>query len=117
MKKTFTNIPDHQGATIQLYFYQIDDYNAGSDPNNAYIVSFKINNKTIPYNISRSGYDVCGNSSYDSIVKLSLSDSTHNSNSLTFEVYGNRVKFGISNMLLLLSKCANCINNIVTYEL
>lgn len=115
MKKNFTKLPTHNGATIQFYFYQIDDYNA--DPANPYTVYFKINDKVIPYNISPTGYNICGNSSYDSLQKLTISDPTHNNENLIFEVHGNRVKFGVSDMLVMLKNCADCASNTVTYEL
>ena len=115
MTKTWTNLPAHQGISLQFYFFQIDDYDGITNSNNLYTVYFKINGQQIPYTVSSLGYNVCGNSSYDSIHKLVLNDPTHSSQTLTFGVHGNRVKFGISNLLVMLTNCPTCAGNSVTY--
>lgn len=83
-------------------FYQIDDYDLDGGPHRVY---FKINGREVPYVPSNYGYDICGNSSYDSIRKIILNDTSHTNETLTFEIHGNKTKFAISNMLLFLFNC------------
>jgi hypothetical protein len=116
MSKSFTNLPNHQGVYLHFFFYQIDDYDGISNTNNFNSLSFSLNGINIPYNISRYGYDMCGNSSYDSVSKIILNDPSHSANSLNFQVNGVGTKFGISNMLLFLSNCKECSGGI-SYEL
>lgn len=102
MRKLFTDLPPHQGAYIHMYYYQIDDYDTARS---LHTTAFKLNNKNIPYNISNIGYNICGNSSFDSINKIVLHDPTHTDRTMTLEINANRTKFGISNMLLFLTNC------------
>jgi hypothetical protein len=77
--RNFTNLPPHEGIIIHLFFYQIDDFDGITNDNTYDIVNFKLNNVDIPYNISKFGYNLCGNSSYDSINKVILTYGSHSS--------------------------------------
>jgi hypothetical protein len=110
MKRTFTSLPKHRGAKVHFHFYQIDDYD---DPFNT--VYFLINGKKQEYEIASNKRQICGNSSLDAIQKVILEDPTHQSDTLTIEVHGNRTKFGINNVLLFLKSCTDCSNS-VTYS-
>lgn len=106
MSKNFTNLPSHIGTYLHFYFYQIDDFDGVTNSSNFDVVYFRLNGNTIPYNVSRVGYDICGNSTYDSVNKIILSSPTHSESTLNFEVHGTGTKFGISNILIFLSNCS-----------
>lgn len=81
MGRNFGPLPTHQGVSLQFMFYQIDDYDLAGGPHRVY---FKINGREVPYVPSNYGYDICGNSSYDSIRKIILNDTSHTNETLTF---------------------------------
>lgn len=116
IKRIFSKLPPHQGITIHIFFYQIDDYDGIFNNKSPYSVSFLLDELVILYTPSSSGYDICGNSTYDSIQKLVLTHPTHQGDSLMFEIRGNNNKFGISNLLLFLQNC-DCKDNGVGYQL
>lgn len=100
MSRFFERLPAHQGVYLHFYLYQIDNYDAA----NLKSLQFKLDNQEIPYNLSTNGYDICGNSSYDSIQKVTLFSPTHRAENLNFSIVGNS-KFGISNLLVFLANC------------
>lgn len=113
MSRKFQNLPPHQGVYLHFYLYRIDNYDVGSIQN----LQFKLDDKEIPYNQSTNGYEICGNSSSDSIQKVTLYDPTHNAGNLNFQIIGNNTKFGISNLLVFLTNCDECKNYGISYEL
>jgi hypothetical protein len=114
--KNFDNLPSHTGVILHLFFYQIDDFNPATANNSYDTAYFKLNNLEIPYNTSNIGYNICGNDTYDSITKIILTDDFHTSSTLTFQIDGNGIKFGISNILLFLQNCLTCQGGI-SYQL
>lgn len=83
MKKVFANLPNHQGVSVHLFFYQIDDYDGPINGKNSHSVFFKLGNSVIPYVPSTVGTNICGNGSFDSIQKLVLNDAIHQGDTLT----------------------------------
>ncbi len=77
MKKTFNNLPTHQGVSLQFYLFQIDDFDGVANGENFHSVNFKLGNQNFPYTPSKLGYNICGNSSFDSIKKMVLNDPNH----------------------------------------
>ena len=114
--RTIKDLPPHKGVILYFFFYQIDDYDGIDNNKTDFTATFKINGKEYPYEVSKSGFQICGNSSFDSKKKIVLHDPDHGADNLKFEVVGNRVKFGINSFLVFLENCGDC-NNGINHEL
>lgn len=113
MSRNFQNLPNHQGVYVHLYLFILDNF----DANNLRGPEFKFNNKVIPYTLLANGYDICGNNSFDSVQKLVLYDPNHSASNLNLDITASNLKFGISNLLVFLSRCQECKNYGISYDL
>lgn len=85
-----------------FHFYQIDDYL------NDESVKFVLNSKTTVYTPSNLKMNLCGNITADAIVPVYLTDSTHSTSNLDFEVSIARMgKIGVKNIMVYLLNSGN----------
>lgn len=87
-----------------MNLYQIDNYDNST-------LTLVFNGVPLNYEPVSYGSNICGNSSYDAVVKV-LYTVPHNSNSFNLKVILNgRAKVGINNLVIFLQGCTSCAND------